>query len=158
MRKIKVCLIEFVKKTLLCGLSSCPFTSCMRNNRCLTLHHLPDKKLRPSLVSGCGADCLGGIVVYHSLYLTNKFGSSFLIRPTRMRLSDLLYLHNYNWTLPTLFRSFALSSNGQLNTLKSLYWSFQCKCHTVQYAISKFLVECIVSWCCLSSQTMPNWL
>ena len=40
--------------------------------------------------------------------------------------------------------------------MKSSYWCFRCECQAVQYAISKFLEEQILSWCCFLHKQYPT--
>ena len=97
-----------------------------------------------SHVPGYRPDWLAGIVVNHSQDLTNKFGSSFLIR-TISETSRLPYLCNHHWAPPILFKSSALINS---QTLKYLYYSLHCECQAVQHVISTFLKEWIASWSC----------
>ena len=104
------------------------------------LRYLPNKKPRHS--HSPSYDWLAGIVVNHSLDLTNKFWSTFLMKTIRMRIPSWC---TFVITIG-LIQFFSNSLHWHQNTLEFSYWSFWHECHTVQHAISKFLEEWIASW------------
>ena len=73
----------------------------------------------------------------------------FSYQNNQSEVSELPYLLNYKCLVPILFVSSALSSDWHRNTLKSSYCSFRCEYNAVQHAISTFLEDWIVSWCCV---------
>ena len=89
------------------------------------IHYLPDKKLRNTLASL--AMDVSDLLKLLSIMAKNS--DVFLIRIIIVA-PELPYFYDHHWTHSTLFKSFALSQDWDTQTLKSLYCSFQYKCHS----------------------------
>ena len=116
------------------------------------MHCLHDKKkLKHFRVLGYGPHWLSGIVINHSLDLTNELGSSLLIRKSRVSFpSCRTFVITIRLTKLSKFS--ALSSDWHPNTLQYSYWGFRHECQAIQHVVFKFVEERIASWCCFSQR------
>ena len=124
---------------------NCPFSYLVREIANTLMHYLSDKKFRHSHFSCNWPDWLTGIIVNHGLYLSNKFGSSFLIRTIKV---SLLYCRIFVNTIEFIqvFLILCTVFGFTFTHCNIVIWGFQPKGQVVLYAVSKFMVEWIAFW------------